>query len=61
MKIKQQEESKASDCLGCIKRKQQNKRHEYHFKLARKLCLKYSIICLEDLNMKWMQKGVYGA
>ena len=25
--------------------------------LARTLCKKYSIICLEDLNMKWMQIG----
>ena len=48
---------KARLALARIYRKTTNQRHDYHFKLARELCQKYSIICLEDLNMKWMQKG----
>ena len=40
-------------------RKTFNQRHNFHFKLARQLCLKYETICIEDLNLKGMQK-LYG-
>lgn len=43
--------------LARIHRKIVNQRRDYHWKLARDLCAKYAIICLEDLNMKWMQMG----
>ena len=43
--------------LARLYRKSANQRRDYHFKLAKNLCSKYAIICLEDLNMKWMQKG----
>ena len=43
--------------LARLHRKVVNQRKAYHWKLARELCRKYAIICFEDLNMKWMQKG----
>lgn len=36
-----------------------NQRNDFHWKLANKLCGKYAIICMEDLNLKGMQK-LYG-
>lgn len=33
-----------------------NSRRDFFFKTARELCLEYDIICLEDLNIKGMQK-----
>jgi putative transposase len=33
-----------------------NQRKEFHFKLAKDLSKKYSFICIEDLNLKAMQK-----
>ena len=33
-----------------------NQRKDYHFKLAIMLCVAYDIICLEDLNIKGMQR-----
>lgn len=33
-----------------------NRRRDFFFKVARELCSKYNIICLEDLNIKGMQK-----
>ena len=42
--------------LARLHRKILNKRKDFHFKLARKLCLKYEKICIEDLNMKAMQR-----
>lgn len=33
-----------------------NQRHDFHFKLAHQLCLEYETICIEDLNVKGMQK-----
>ncbi len=33
--------------------------HDFHFKLARQLCLEYETICIEDLNIKGMQR-LYG-
>ena len=43
--------------LARLHRKIANQRRDYHWKLARELCTKYAVICLEDLNMKWMQKN----
>ena len=37
-------------------RKMANQRHDFHFKLARKLCEEYAVICLEDLNLKGMAR-----
>lgn len=34
-----------------------NQREAYHWKLAQELCGKYALICIEKLNMRWMQKG----
>ncbi len=34
-----------------------NQREAYHWHLAYELCSKYALICLESLNMRWMQKG----
>ena len=45
--------------LARLYRKTFNQRHNFHFKLARKLCLEYETICIEDLNLKGMQK-LYG-
>lgn len=56
-KMKSNNRKKARLTLARLYRKTTNQRHDYHFKLARELCQKYSVICLEDLNMKWMQKG----
>lgn len=42
--------------LARLYKKLANQRRDYHFKLAKELCQKYTIICLEDLNMRWMQK-----
>ncbi len=43
--------------LARLHRRVANQRRAFHWELARTLCKKYSIICLEDLNMKWMQMG----
>lgn len=48
---------KAQLTLARLYRKVTNQRKAYHWQLARELCQRYSIICLEDLNLKWMQKG----
>lgn len=40
-----------------LHRKVANQREAYHWALAQELCGKYAVICLESLNMKWMQKG----
>ena len=48
---------KAKLALARLHRKIANQRNAYHWSLARELCKTYSVICLEDLNMKWMQKG----
>ena len=42
--------------LARLHRKILNQRRDFHFKLARKLCLKYEKICIEDLNMRAMQR-----
>ena len=33
-----------------------NQRKDFHFKLARKICEEYAVICFEDLNLKGMKK-----
>lgn len=43
-------------CIA-LHRKIANQRNAYHWKLARALCKKYSVLCFEDLNMKFMQAG----
>lgn len=43
--------------LARLYRKTANQRRDYHFKLARELCRKYAVICLEDLSIKAMQKS----
>ena len=37
-------------------RKMENQRKDFHFKLARKLCEEYALICLETLNIKAMAR-----
>lgn len=37
-------------------RKMENQRKDFHFKTARKLCERYAVICLEDLNIKGMAR-----
>lgn len=41
--------------LARLHRKVANQRNAYHWRLARDLCKKYSVLCFEDLNMKFMQ------
>ena len=43
--------------LARLHRKLANQRKAYHWQLAQELCQKYAVICLEDLSMKFMQKG----
>ena len=40
-------------------KKSTNQRHDFHFKLAHQKCIKYDTICIEDLNVKAMQR-LYG-
>ena len=47
---------KAKLALARLYKKIFNQRHDFHFKLARQLCLEYEEICIEDLNIKSMQK-----
>ncbi len=37
-------------------KKAANQRHDFHFKLAHRLCMEYETICLENLNIKGMQR-----
>ena len=37
-------------------KKATNQRHDFHFKLAHRLCVEYDTICIEDLNVKGMQR-----
>ena len=45
--------------LARLYKKSANQRHDFHFKLAHRLCLEYDVICIEDLNIKAMQR-LYG-
>lgn len=56
-KLKSNNQKKARLELARLYRKITNKRNDYHWKLSKYLCKKYSIICLENLNMKWMQRN----
>lgn len=40
-------------------KKTANQRNDFHWNLANKLCGEYAVICMEDLNLKGMQK-LYG-
>ena len=42
--------------LARLHKKTANQRKDFHFKLARNLSGEYATICIEDLNMKAMQK-----
>ena len=42
--------------LARLHKKTANQRREFHFLLANKICSEYALICLEDLNIKAMQK-----
>lgn len=42
--------------LARLYEKTANQRHDFHFKLARRLCLEYDTICIENLNVKGMQR-----
>lgn len=43
--------------LARLHRKIANQRNAFHWRLARELCSKYSTLCFENLNMKFMQAG----
>lgn len=43
--------------LARLYRKTANQRNAYHWRLAKELCKKYAVICIEDLSMKFMQAG----
>jgi len=43
--------------LARLHKKVANCRKDYHFKLAKKLCENYATICIEDLNIKVMQRN----
>ncbi|MBR1420344.1 MAG: transposase [Selenomonadaceae bacterium] len=45
--------------LARLYKKSANQRHDFHFKLAHKLCIEYDVICIEDLSIKAMQR-LYG-
>ena len=55
-RLKSNNQRKARLELARLYRKVTNKRNDYHWKLAKYLCNKYSIICLENISMKQMQK-----
>ena len=42
--------------LARLHKKISNQRKDFHFKLANKICSEYALICIEDLNIKGMQK-----
>jgi len=50
---------KAKLQLAKLHRKIANQRKDFHYKIAYEICEKYAIICIEDLNIKGMQK-LYG-
>ena len=45
--------------LARLYKKSANQRHDFHFKLVHRLCIEYDTICIEDLNVKGMQR-LYG-
>lgn len=42
--------------LARLHKKIVNKRKDFHFKLALEICGEYALVCIEDLNIKGMQK-----
>ena len=46
----------AKIALARLYKKISNRRKDFHFKLANKICSEYALICIEDLNIKGMQK-----
>lgn len=42
--------------LARLHKKVANQRKDYHFKLSRSICEQYAVICIEDLNIKAMQR-----
>ena len=46
----------AKMALARLHKKISNQRKDFHFKLANKICSEYALICIEDLNIKGMQK-----
>ena len=42
--------------LARLHKKVANQRKDFHFKLANSICGEYALICIEDLNIKAMQK-----
>ena len=42
--------------LARLHKKAANQRKDFHFKTALDICGKYSLVCLEDLNIKGMQR-----
>ena len=45
--------------LARLYKQSTNQRHDFHFKIARRISLEYDTICIEDLNIKAMQR-LYG-
>lgn len=43
--------------LARIYRRADNKRKDFHWKLAKRLCAEYALICVEDLSLKGLQRG----
>ena len=46
----------AKIALARLHKKIANQRKDFQFKLANDICKKYALICIEDLNIKGMQK-----
>ena len=42
--------------LARLHKKTANERKDFHFKLANSICGEYALVCIEDLNLKGMQK-----
>ena len=59
-RMRSNDRRKARQELARLYRKLANQRNAYHWQLAHELCDKYSIICLEDLSMKWMSMSNHG-
>lgn len=47
---------RAKLALARLHKKTANQREQFHFALANKICSEYALICLEDLNIKGMQR-----
>ena len=42
--------------LARLHKKTANQRKDFHFKLAHAICEEYALVCIEDLNLRGMQK-----